>query len=52
MKNEINRPQEFNEMLKARFDMLSKLDNSQKKLKMSRYKQASSNKSITFVNVK
>lgn len=41
---------EKKQMLKARFDMLIKLNDSQQKVKMSRYKDASANKNIVFIN--
>lgn len=52
MKNEKKEISKKNQMIKARFDMLIKLNDSQQKVKMSRYKEASANKNITFVNVK
>lgn len=52
MKMQFNVLSDKNQMLKARFDMLTKLINSQQKAKEVKFKEASANKKITFVNVK
>lgn len=43
---------EKNQILKSRFEMFAKLNESQQKVKEVRFREASANKVITFVNVK
>lgn len=40
------------QILKARSDLFTKMNDSQQKMKINRFKEASGNKNITFVNVK
>ncbi|NGM63563.1 hypothetical protein G5B30_16765 [Sphingobacterium sp. SGG-5] len=53
MKNaKSNLMSEKSQMIKSRFEMLTKINESFQKVNLNKFKEASSNKKITFVNLK